>query len=350
MPDVSQPDRYPVLLAKSEPRPLVALSARLRRLSKKGMRLLFRNLPLLILLLPMQVSFAQTLAANPARQLVYRHARLPFKYLSSSYLALGLSARDRLQAAHHHYAFLNDHVRSNALAKLHDEGVRLWDAVPGDIELAIELGFPLSFDHPGRKEDQEGDLLLVLVAGGRPCFAIGFTVVPLSLAGIGGAAESALFIGRVQGVCRDADLMRRVTRSLGDISPRDLLWSALEGIASALRIDHALGVSNDSHVLNAERDGEGFSFDYDAYWQALGGTRTPQQWDWLPLPVQGKPLAEVPQKHRRRTERKRQAKAAVREAVAESFRREVMQAAWKRTDAAGKGDDQAWPRKGGTSG
>lgn len=323
MSDFSQSDRHTALPGKSEPTPLVVLIARVLRLSKKGTRLLFRNLPLLLLMLPMQISFAQTLSANPARQLVYRHARLPFKYLSGSYLAHGLSARARLQAAHHHYAFLNGLIRGNSLAMLHDEGIRLWDAALEDIDLAIELSFPLSFDHPGRKEDQEGDLLLVFVADSRPCFAIGFTVVPVSLAGIGGAAESALFIGRVQGVCRDADLVRRVTRSLGDISPRDLLWSALEGIASALHIGHALGVSNDSHVLNSER-GEGFTFDYDAYWQALGGTRTPQQWYWLTLPVQGKPLAEIPQKHRRRTERKRQAKAAVRQAVADCFRSNLM--------------------------
>lgn len=110
-------------------------------------------------------------------------------------------------------------------------------------------------------------------------------------------AESAFFIGRVQGVCRDAELVRRVTRELGDISPRDLLWSALEGTGSVLHIAHA-----------------------------LGGARTPRGWYRLSLPVQGKPLAEIPQKHRRRTERKRQAKSAVRQAVAESFRREIMRA------------------------
>lgn len=309
-----------------DPAAAAPLGRRLRRLSRKCVRLLLRNLPLLVLLLPMQLSFAMTLKANPSRQLVYRHARLPLKHLSSHYLALHLSTRQRLQSVHHHYAVLNRHVRPDALAQLHDEGIRLWELDAGGAHHSIELGYPFSFDHPGRKDDHEGDLLLVFSVDDSPCFACSFTVMPLAVAHARPTGDSALFVGRVQGVGRDFERLRQTTRALGDVTPRDLLWQAVEGIGQALDIRHALGISNDGHVLRRVREGDDSAFDYDAYWESLGGIRTPQQMYLLPLPVPQKPLAAIAQKHRQRAARKRQFRHEVRQAVADSVRRSLLKA------------------------
>lgn len=290
------------------------------------MRLLLRNLPLLVLLLPMQLSFAMTLKANPSRQLVYRHARLPLKHLSSHYLALHLSPRQRLQSVHHHYSVLNRHAQPDALARLYDDGILLWEHIAGDARHAIELRYPFSFDHPGRKDDHEGDLLLVFSVDGHPCFASSFTVMPLAVGEARPPEQSAVFIGRVQGVGRDFDRLRTATRALGDVAPRDLLWQAIEGIAQALDIRHALGISNDSHVLRRVRESDDSAFDYDAYWESMGGRRTPQQMYLLPLPVPQKPLSEIAQKHRQRAARKRHFKQEVRQAVAASVRERLLKA------------------------
>lgn len=297
-----------------------------KRLAKKWLRMGLRNLPLLVLLLPMQLGFAMTLKANPSRQLVYRHVRLPLKHLSSHYLALHLSPRQRLQSVHHHYALLNRHAQPDALARLYDEGILLWERRVDDARHAIELRYPFSFDHPGRLDDHEGDLLLLFSADGHPCFACSFTLLPLAVAQVRPVGESALFVGRVQGVGRDFERLREATRTLGDVAPRDLLWQAIEGIGQALGIRHALGVSNDSHVLREMREGDGFAFDYDAYWQSLGGIRTSQQMYLLPLPARQKPLAAIAQKHRQRAARKRQLKEAVRQAVADNVRRRLLKA------------------------
>lgn len=318
--------------------PRLSLSSRLLGLrvacfAKKGMRYFARNLPLLLLLLPMQVVFAKTLLTSPTRQLVYRHARLPLKHLSSHYLALSLTPRQRLASVSHHYALLNRQASREALARLYDGGIVLWRTTADNTEHTIELGFPFSFDHPGRRDDHEGDLLMTFRVDGVACFALSFTAVPLAIAQVRPPQQTALFIGRIQGVGNNLERLRGATRALGDITPRDLLWGALEGVAQALGIRQALGVSNDSHVLSRLRGNGTFAFDYDHHWQTIGGTRTPQGMYLIGLPLRLKALEDIPQKHRRRTAQKRLMKEQVRDTARANFARELLKTATVTYDA-----------------
>lgn len=236
----------------------------------------------------------------PLGMLLERQPRFAYKYLSR-YLAASFPRRARLAALLHHYRFLAARLRPEFFMQLHQQPV-LWQARQGADTFAITLAYPQQIGF-------ECELLLKFLVNGQLVQVVGFAVVPGALVGV--AARHALFFSQVQGT-RRADLLRRATKALHDVTPAMLLVHAAYGLAEALGIGAAVGISTEEQLCVPA----GPCFDYNGFWEQLRGERLPQHLYALAVPAPERPLHEIKSNHRARTLRKRQLKQELRAAVA----------------------------------
>ena len=133
-----------------------------------------------------------------------------------------------------------------------------------------------------------------------------------------GAGAAVMLIVRIQGARGHFAEIRKATLDGGDISPAHLLVSAAEGIAVALGVSTVLGIGNDEQLSKSSIDKAGCLFDYDAFWESLGG-RPRRGWFQFDAPYAPRPLSQTPAHNRRHKRRKRLIKAAVKEHVTAEF-------------------------------
>lgn len=244
------------------------------------------------------------LAAQPAlAPLLARQPRFPYKYLSS-YVAASFSRPMRLAAVLQHYQFLAEALPPTFLTRLAQQPV-IWQADWADEQLAITLAYP-------RKAHFEGELSLHFYRGRVLLQMLTCVVVPGRLLGL--AAPRVLLISQVQGT-RDTEAIRLVTKHCHDTPPANLLVQACYGLAAALGLPYAAGVSS-REQLGRGRD---CYFDYDHFWAQFRGQRLPSHFYLLDWQAPERPLEEIKAKYRPRTLRKRALKQRVRQAVAEAF-------------------------------
>ena len=243
----------------------------------------------------------QCLAVAP---LLERQPRFRYKYLSR-YLAASFSRTTRLKTILNHYHFLAAQTRPAFFAQVSQQPT-IWRETWGDSSFTISLSYP-------QYADFEGELSLNFYLNSTLLQVVSFVIVPGQVVGVAGA--QALLFGQVQGT-RNAALLKQTTKTLHDITPAALLVNAAYGLAEALDIGHAAGVSTAEQLCYRT----GSYFDYDGFWQQFGGQPTVHNLFLLDIPAAEKPLAEVKAKHRARTLRKRLYKQQVRAAVAAHFR------------------------------
>ncbi len=141
------------------------------------------------------------------------------------------------------------------------------------------------------KFDREGELVLQL----RDCtqcrevfsFAFSFNIYEDC---------TGVEIGCIQGPRSDdaRELIKRATKELYGIRPRNLLADALYALAAIWNITVHSGVCNNSRVYN----GDTTQADYDAFWIELGGTLGENGMFCLPAVLHHHQLTEVPSHHR----------------------------------------------------
>ena len=229
--------------------------------------------------------------------------RFSYKYLSR-YSAASFSRRTRLAALLNHYQFLSARVRPEFFGQLPAQPV-LWRAQCGADEVSITLSYPQLVGF-------ECELSLNFFFNSTLLQVVGFVIVPGHV--VGATTEHALLLSQVQGT-RHAALLKQATKTLHDSTPASLLVNAAYGLAEALGITGAAGVSS------AEQLGipGGHHFDYDAFWQQFRGERNSQNLYLLAVPAPERPLLEIKHNHRARTLRKRHYKQQLRESVARQF-------------------------------
>lgn len=237
----------------------------------------------------------------PLVPLLERQPRFPYKYLSR-YIAASFSRPKRLAAILHHYHFLTatagpgffEHVARKII---------IWQERRANQTFAIHLSYPAMVGF-------EGELSLHLTVDGELLQVVSFTIVPGQLMGL--ADKPALVLGQVQGIRHQA-LYKHATKTLLDITPAALLVQAAYGLAQALGIDHAAGVSTEEQLSY----GTGSRFSYNHFWEQLGGKRLANGLFELAIPAPEKPLEHLKPAHRARTLRKRHYKLALRQDVAQ---------------------------------
>ncbi len=235
----------------------------------------------------------------PLAALLERQPRFSYKYLSR-YTAASFSRTTRLAAILNHYQFLVASVGAGFFELVATKPV-VWQAQHGPDTFAVVLSYPALVGF-------EGELSLSLLLNDVLLQVVSFVIVPGQLVGYSGG--QTLLMGQVQGT-RQAALHKHATKVLLDIAPAALLVNAAYGLAAALRIGRAAGISNEEKLSI----GAGNCFDYNALWEQLGGVKTAGKLFLLAIPAPEKPIESIKSNHRARTLRKRQYKQAVRGAV-----------------------------------
>ncbi|AMR28780.1 hypothetical protein A0257_17885 [Hymenobacter psoromatis] len=241
----------------------------------------------------------QLAATLHLEQLLERQPRFTHKYLSR-YTAASFSRRERLAAILNHYDFLMATVGTDFFGLVASKPI-LWQEQRGADTFTIVLSYPALVGF-------EGELSLSLRVNEVYTQVVSFVIVPGQLVGAGGG--QALLFSQVQGTHLPI-LYKHATKTLLDITPAALLVHAAYGLAAALGVQYAVGVSTAEQLSQ----GAGNCFDYDAFWAQLGGERMANQLFLLSIPPPEKPLGSLKPNHRARTLRKRQYKLALRRAV-----------------------------------
>ncbi|QKG57430.1 DUF535 family protein [Hymenobacter sp. BRD128] len=240
----------------------------------------------------------------PLATLLERQPRFRYKYLSG-YLAASFSRPKRLAALLYHYDFLT----ATAGVAFFEQVARkllIWQEQHGAGHFAIHLAYPAVVGF-------EGELSLYFSVNGILLQVVSFVIVPGQL--VGAPGKPALLLSQVQGAHQPA-LHKHATKTLLDITPAALLMHAAYGLAQALRIDHAAGVSTEEQLSY----GSGSGFNYNTFWEQFGGERTTGGFFRLAIPAPEKPLECIKSAHRVRTLRKRRYKHALRQAVEQQCR------------------------------
>jgi uncharacterized protein VirK/YbjX len=221
-----------------------------------------------------------------------------FHHLSHRhYLAKDLTLGQRVRCVLAHYRF-EEEVFDAAYkrAVYRDRGLRLWrqESEGWEFTIRLELASRLS---------AEGDLTIALNATsgatGACLHRLSFSWVDGTFAGID--APVLPFVARNQGHRSEAaTAFRAFERAFPHNSPSFFCFAALQGIAQALGIGHAVGVKAARQCAWRRADAAHFENAYDRFWETLGGQPMAGRGWRIALPVCPKPLAEMPSKHRRR--------------------------------------------------
>lgn len=252
------------------------------------------------------------------RQVRKAFPRVQYRY-TLPYLSTDLGWHERWDALVSHYAFVNRHFAADFSRRVLDDNLPIWQADVDGEAISVSLqGLCRVTRH------REGELTLCFKLGSEAIYKLSFSIVRVAGLNLPGVQASAfchaLYVGRVQGVQGAMDAIRRATGLLGDIAPQDLLMAVLAGMASALGINTLIGVGDDTCVSRDSIERSGSSFRYDVFWARYAARELEGGHHLISLPAADKPLAEIPAKHRKRTQRKRDLKRQVATSCEQAFR------------------------------
>jgi len=255
----------------------------------------------------------KVLSSAGTRPVTRAEPRLLFKYLTD-YVGADLSRKERASILIDHYAFLTNRVDGSFFRMIVDGRMELWHQNIGEHSYRIFLTFPRT-----ATAHYEGDLLLIFEADGVDIYVLSFAIGPGSIAGL--AASRAIYIARVQGKGKGLHMIRTATKACLDVSPPTLLLAAAEGVATALGLNHLVGIGADNHIsASADYRPQEMVKAYDEFWLAAGGLRLERNMYHLPLPSPHKPIQSIKRNHRSRALRKREYRILVMEKVCHAFR------------------------------
>jgi uncharacterized protein VirK/YbjX len=243
----------------------------------------------------------QLLNSHPAfSEYVQNWPRFLYK-IYRPYLTGTLTMEARLAVLASHYQFIFQRGLGPMVAQASYAGVAL-----AAIEGKTGVRYQVRLRAVGTLE-REGDLTLQLCEGDEALYAVAFTF------GWRGAAL-AVSIGCIQGSNSEGtlDAIRRATRELHGLRPKQLLVSLVRHLGHALGCERLYLVSNANRVVrSAMRQGRVWS-DYDQLWSELGAERQPDGDYLLPCAAPAAQCLEsVPSKKRAEARRRHELMAAL---------------------------------------
>jgi uncharacterized protein VirK/YbjX len=249
--------------------------------------------------------------AAPQTQPVVRAAPLVVAKYLGRYLGTDLSESERASILIDHYTFLKDRVEQGFFRKIVDGRLELWKHGISNGHVRICVAFPIVTHN-------EGDLSLIFQSDHVDIYTLSFTIGPGGVAGL--AADHAIYIARIQGTAGELQLIRKATKDCLDISPAALLLAATEGVATALKLGHIVGIGADMQISpSAVSRPERLVHGYDEFWVASGGLRLDRNMYHLAVPLPEKPIKTVKRNHRSRALHKRAFRKLVKEQVCREF-------------------------------
>lgn len=210
------------------------------------------------------------------------HPFVFYMFRAHAFLLKGNSAS---AAIHHdllaHYTSLVSRLGHEALPLLFSQGIVLYQH---DFQ-GLNVKLQLQYDHRMRFE---GQLSLKLLLNGDEAYFINFVL----------DGDTAKVAG-VQGVKDNKDLYKTFTKQLHGLRPQNLIWMAFLYWCKAVGIVQVLGVRPEWHVYQNETKSQGkIGFDYETFWQEVGGEGCDEVWYRLPIDYPHKPIEAVEQKKR----------------------------------------------------
>lgn len=225
-----------------------------------------------------------------------------FHHLSHRhYLAKGLSLRQRVGCVLTHYQFEESSFdAAYKRAVYRDGGLLLWEHEDRGqgwrFAIRLEMAARLC---------AEGDLTIAMHANGACLHRLSFSWVDGAFAGVD--APIVPFIARNQGHRLDAaDALTAFGRAFPHNSPSYFCFAALQGIAQALGLTQVAAVKSGWQSAWTPADARHFANAYDGFWETLGGVPMAGRCWRIALPLQLKPLMEIPSKHRKRAALRRE--------------------------------------------
>jgi uncharacterized protein len=239
------------------------------------------------------------------RGIIEAQPQFPFKYISAPYLARGLTPSTRVRALVYNYKFLEKNLSEAFLCEIVHGWSPIYETAVGNNNYAIVLGlsaFPF----------KEGELSLELHLNGSRLFVVSFTFVQSSIIDVNKKGH-AILLSRIQGERGLFQQIKAATKDMHDISPSYLLFSALNGIASALNVDYIFGTPGTRQICFTKDKAEIFRSTYDEFFISLGATENVNGFFCFDVPLRNKQLQFIKRDHRSRTKKKRRFKATISE-------------------------------------
>lgn len=236
--------------------------------------------------------------------------RFAFKYLTHDYLVRGLSTAERAACFMHHYRRMHAALPDSLLRQILLREVVLHAIEANDHRFVLTLGLSRDFD-------KEGETSLTLSVDGTGVFLMSFSFVPGKI--VGSQAAEVLLISRVQGMKGVYQQVQLATKTLHDVAPDALLFAALQGIALAFGIGEIAAVTAARQSSFTNDSSVEFCQAYDRFFLGLEIPQTPESIFLTPIPIEGKPMAQIKKGHKIRTKQKRAFKQSVQSACAEFF-------------------------------
>jgi len=248
--------------------------------------------------IPTQLRVFRVLSRPSYRQLTKVNPRFPLKYSGLHYLARGLTLKQQAECFIHHYRRLPDVLPEDVLAQVLLEEFLLDEIREGEDSFAVTLAL-------SRPWDDEGELSLNFKVNGNVVFILSFTIVPGSV--VQSESQEVVLVSRLQGVKGYFDEIQRATRSMCDVAPPALLFSALCGVAEAFGIKAMAGITGTMKPEFHFYEGEAAHIQqaYDGFFTELGAIKGRADFYLGTMPPQEKPMTSIKQGHKIRTRKKR---------------------------------------------
>lgn len=200
------------------------------------------------------------------------------------------------------HAFMSKHVTKDAeileLVKAHFTALSALFTQPQILQIyqegwvmyeeenqGYQVQLKLQYDHRMRFE---GQLTLKLMVNGEELYYLHFLL-----------SDTGVYIGGIQGAKGQLELNKVFTKISEGLRPQNFIYFGFTMLCQAWRRDEIFGIRNAFHIYqNESKSKEKVLYDFEQFWQELGGTESSDEWMALPLTYARKPLDEVTSKKR----------------------------------------------------
>jgi hypothetical protein len=210
------------------------------------------------------------------------HPFIFYMYRAHAFLLKGHSDEEQIfNALLAHYVSLSSRLKPEVIASLFSDGWSLYQQRFDDLDVRVVL----QYDHRMRFE---GQLSLKLLLNGEEAYFINFVL-----------DGDCVKVAGVQGVKDNKGLYKTVTKQLHGLRPQNFIWMAFCDWCKAMGVVQVFGIRPEWHVYqNETKSAHKIGFDYEVFWQEVGGQGFDDCWYALPIEYPHKPIEEVEQKKR----------------------------------------------------
>lgn len=194
-----------------------------------------------------------------------------------------------LALAQAHFSTLSQKMSAHQIDMLYGQGISLFEEEMEGHQIALKL----QYDERMRFE---GQMTLKLWMDGEELYYLHCLF-----------GEQMIYIGGIQGAKGKLEQNRVFTKITHGLRPQNFVYFGLTSLAKAWEIPQIWGIRNRYHVYqNESKSQDKVIFDFEAFWDELGGKVINDEWVGLPAIYIRKPLEEISNK-KRSTYRKRYA-------------------------------------------